>query len=228
MTIVGIIPARGGSKGIYRKNLVKIANLHLIGFTILAAKKSKSLNKVIVSTDDEEIMQISKNYGAETPFIRPKNISGDKTRMIEVLKHALLFLNKSNVKTEAIVLLQPTSPFRNENHIEESVDLFFRTKASSVVSVVEVPHQYNPHSVLQINKDGVLENNSQKNFTRRQDKPKFYARNGPAILIIDPKVVMADDLYGAKSIPYFMSMEDSLDIDTFSDLEEAKRRLEKS
>ena len=227
MTVVGIIPARGGSKGIHRKNLVKIGSTPLIGLTILAAKKARSIDKIIVSSDDEEIMQVARYYGAETPFIRPKNISLDSTKMIEVLKHALLFLNNSKTKTNAIVLLQPTSPLRNEIHIEESLELFFRMKASSIVSVVEVPHQYNPHSILYLNKSGRLERNSKINFTRRQEKPKFYARNGPSILITDPKVIMDDELYGDNSYPYIMSKEDSLDIDTLSDLEEAKRILEK-
>ncbi len=227
MNSIAIIPARGGSKGIYRKNVVKIGNTPLIGFTIMAAKKSKYLNKIIVSTDDKEIMEISKEYGAETPFLRPDSISCDETRMIEVLKHSLIFLKESNPKIDAIVLLQPTSPLRNEKHIDEAIDLFFRSKASSVVSVVEVPHQYNPHSILLLNNKGELVCNSKKNFTRRQDKPKFYARNGPAILVIDPNTIINNDLYGSKSIPYFMNMDDSLDIDTISDLESFKRRIEK-
>ena len=227
MNSIAIIPARGGSKGIYRKNIVKIGNIPLIGFTIMAAKKSKYLNKIIVSTDDQEIMEISKKYGAETPFLRPDNISSDETRMIEVLKHSLNFLKQSSIKIDAIVLLQPTSPLRNEKHIDESIDLFFRSKASSVVSVVEVPHQYNPHSVLFLNSRGELVSNSKKNFTRRQDKPKFYARNGPAILVIDPDTIMNNDLYGSKSVPYFMNIEDSLDIDNISDLESFKRIIEK-
>jgi len=227
MNSIAIIPARGGSKGIYRKNIIKIGNIPLIGFTIMAAKKSKYLNEIIVSTDDKEIMEISKKYGADTPFLRPNNISCDETSMIEVLKHALIFLKQSIPKIDAVVLLQPTSPLRNEKHIDEAIDLFFRSKASSVVSVVEVPHQYNPHSVLYLNNKGELVCNSKKNFTRRQDKPKFYARNGPAILVIDPNTIINNDLYGSKSIPYFMNMDDSLDIDTISDLEIFKRRIEK-
>ena len=226
MSIVGIIPARGGSKGIPRKNLVKINNTPLIGLTILAAKKAKSIDKIIVSSDDEEIMQVSRSYGAETPFIRPKNISCDNTSMIEVLKHALFFLNHSKIKIDTIVLLQPTSPFRKAIHIEESLEIFFSMKASSVVSVVEVPHQYNPHSVLYINKYGGLEKNSNINFTRRQDKPKFYARNGPAILITNPNLIMRNELYGDNSYPYLMKIEDSLDIDTLPDLEQARRIME--
>ena len=227
MNSIAIIPARGGSKGIHRKNIVMIGNIPLIGFTIMAAKKSKYLSKVIVSTDDQEIMEISNKYGAETPFLRPDSISCDKTRMIEVLKHSLIFLKQSNTKIDAIVLLQPTSPLRNEKHIDEAINLFFRSKATSVVSVVEVPHQYNPHSILFLNNKGELVRNSKRDFTRRQDKPKFYARNGPAILVIDPNTLINNDLYGSKSIPYFMNMDDSLDIDTISDLESFKRRIEK-
>ena len=225
MSIVGIIPARGGSKGIHRKNLTKISNVPLIGITIMAANKSKYLDRIIVSTDDSEISKVAESYGAEVPFERPKNISTDTSKMIDVLKHALLFLVKSKEKVNAIVLLQPTSPLRNEIHIDEAIELFIKSKANSVVSVIEVPHQFNPHSILSINEKGELKQNSERFFSRRQDKPKYYARNGPAILIIDSETIMNDDLYGKKSIPYFMSVEESLDIDTLTDLEEANKRF---
>ena len=227
MSIVGIIPARGGSKGIYKKNLAKISNIPLIGITIMAANKSKYLDRVIVSTDDSEIIKVAKSYGAEVPFERPKNISTDKSKMIDVLKHALLFLVQAKEKVDAIVLLQPTSPLRNEIHIDEAIELFIKSKANSVVSVIQVPHQFNPHSILSINEMGELKQNSEKLFARRQDKPVYYARNGPAILIIDSETILKDDLYGNKSIPYFMSEEESLDIDNLADLEEAKRRFGK-
>ncbi len=222
---IAIIPARGGSKGIIRKNLSLICNQPLIGYSIKAAIKSKLIDRVIVSSDDEEIIQVAKSFGAEVPFKRPDEISSDQTAMIDVLKHMVSYLVDNNESIEAIVLLQPTSPLRTEKHIDEAISQFRSSKASSVVSVIEVPHQFNPYSVLSLNQNGELRPIKDKTFTRRQDKPKFYARNGPAILVVSPSLILDNELYGQTSLPYFMTIEDSLDIDKKEDLEEAFRIL---
>ena len=96
-----------------------------------------------------------------------------------------------------------------------------------MVSVTEVPHQYNPYSLLSLNQNGELNPISDKTFNRRQDKPKFFARNGPSILVVSPSLILNNELYGSTSLPYFMSKENSLDIDTKEDLDEARRRMEK-
>lgn len=227
MTVFAVIPARGGSKGIYKKNLALISKKPLIALSIEAAKNSKLIDRVIVSSDDDEIIKVANEYGAETPFKRPKGISGDKSKMIDVLSHVVNFLNNSNESIEAIVLLQPTSPLRTSQHIDESISKFLSSKASSVVSVFEVPHQYNPYSILSLNQYGELNPLADKEFTRRQDKPKFYARNGPAILVVSPAAILNNELYGSICLPYFMSTEESLDIDSLEDLEEARRRIER-
>ena len=227
MSIFALIPARGGSKGIYRKNLSLISNQPLIGYSIKAAIKSKLINRVIVSSDDDEIIQVAKSFGAEIPFKRPDEISSDQTAMIDVLKHFVNYLIKNNESIEAIVLLQPTSPFRTEKHIDEAITKFRSSKASSVVSVIEVPHQYNPYSLLSLNKNGELNPLADKTFKRRQDKPKFYARNGPAILVVSPSTILNNELYGSLSLPYLMNKESSLDIDVREDLEEAQRIITK-
>ena len=227
MSIFAIIPARGGSKGIVRKNLALILNKPLISFSITAAIKSKLVDRVLVSSDDEEIIQVAKSFGAEIPFKRPDEISSDQTAMIDVLKHMVNYLVGKNELIEAIVLLQPTSPLRTEKHIDEAISKFRSSNASSVVSVVEVPHQYNPYSVLSLNQNGELNPILDKTFNRRQDKPKFYARNGPAILVVSPSVILDDELYGSTSLPYFMTKENSLDIDKKEDLVEACRILER-
>lgn len=225
MNIIGIIPARGGSKGIPRKNIVSISNTPLIGFTITAAKKSKLLSKVIVSSDDKEIISISKKFGADVPFIRPQNLSNDNTPMISVIRHSLDFLKQSFKSIEALVLLQPTSPLRNEKHIDEAIQLFLETKASSVVSVTQVPHQYIPDCLLSINNNGFLDPVSSKKYLNRQAKPKYYARNGPAILVVNPEVIIKNELYGDNSIPYIMNIDESIDVDNFSDLEKVRKMI---
>ena len=133
----------------------------------------------LLSSDDDEIIKVANKYGAETPFKRPKEISEDNSKMIDVLRHVVNFLHYSQETIEAIVLLQPTSPLRTGQNIDEAVNKFRFSKASSVVSVTEVPHQYNPYSLLSLNQNGELNSISDKTFSRRQDKPKFYARNGP-------------------------------------------------
>jgi CMP-N-acetylneuraminic acid synthetase len=140
--------------------------------------------------------------------------------MLGVLRHALEWLESEGVAVEALVLLQPTSPLRTSRHVEEAVALFRSTPASSVVSVVEVPHQFNPISVMKLSGQGTLTPflEDQAVVTRRQDKPKAYARNGPAVLVCHPDTLRSGELYGSSCQPYLMSEEDSLDIDTPQDL----------
>lgn len=222
MTTIAIIPARGGSKGIPRKNLMSLAGRPLIAYAIEAALTAQSVDKVIVSTDDKEIAEVSKKLGAEVPFLRPTELSDDNAPMLGVLCHALQWCEQTDA-VDALVLLQPTSPLRTHTHIDEAVALFFKHTPSSVVSVMNVPHQYNPFSVM------TLENNQLRpfmadgsSFVRRQDKPRVYARNGPAVLVCDPKTLKSGKLYGAHCVPYLMDEHASLDIDTPSDIDYAQ------
>lgn len=224
--VVALIPARGGSKGIPRKNLALCGGKPLIAYTIAAALGSSSLSRVIVSTDDNEIALVSRNLGAEVPFMRPPELSQDDTPMIAVLSHLLEWLAEHDSEPDAIVLLQPTSPLRRSHQIDEAVELLFRTQASSVVSVVEVPHQFNPVSVMTLENGRLVPYLDARQFvSRRQDKPRVYARNGPAILVSRPDTIRKQDLYGEYCVPYFMSRRDSLDVDEPFDLELADRLL---
>jgi CMP-N,N'-diacetyllegionaminic acid synthase len=227
MSIVAIIPARGGSKGIPRKNLVQIAGRPLIAYAIEAARSAVSIDRVLISTDDSEIADVSRELGAEVPFQRPLEFADDLAPMLGVLRHALAWLETQGVVVEALVLLQPTSPLRTAHHIEEAVTLFRSAPASSVVSVVEVPHQFSPVSVMKLTDQGTLSPflGDKVIVTRRQDKPKAYARNGPAVLVCHSDTLRSGELYGTNCVPYFMSKEDSLDIDTQHDLILAERVL---
>lgn len=220
MSIFAVIPARGGSKGIPRKNLVRIAGRPLIAYAIEAAQKSASVERVLVSTDDNEIAEVARELGAEVPFLRPLELADDTAPMLGVLRHALLWLESEGVAVEALALLQPTSPLRTSRHVEEAIALFRSARASSVVSVVEVPHHFNPVSVMKLSAQGTLAPffEDQVITTRRQDKPKAYARNGPVVLICHPETLRSGELYGASSRPYLMSEDASLDIDTPQDL----------
>lgn len=227
MSIVAVIPARGGSKGVHRKNLVHVAGQPLIAYSIEAARKAASVNRVLVSTDDVEIADVAYELGAEVPFLRPLSLADDTAPMWGVLYHSLIWLESEGTDVEAIVLLQPTSPLRTNRHIEEAIELFRSTEASSVVSVVEVPHHFNPHSVLKMSDQGTLTPflGGQLTLTRRQEKPILYARNGPAVLVSHPDTLRSEQLYGATCLPYLMSEQDSLDIDTHDDLHKAGRAL---
>ncbi len=227
MSIVAVIPARGGSKGIPRKNLVRIAGRPLIAYAIDAALTAASVDRVLISTDDSEIADVARELGAEVPFLRPPALADDTAPMLGVLRHALAWLESQGVAVEAMVLLQPTSPLRTSRHVEEAIAQFRSAPASSVVSVVEVPHQFNPVSVMKLSAQGTLAPffGGQAVVTRRQDKPKAYARNGPAVLVCHPDTLRSDELYGSSCRPYFMSEEDSLDIDTPQDLILAEQAL---
>ena len=220
MDVLGIIPARGGSKGIPRKSIAPLLGRPLLSYTANAALESRCVNRLILTTDDEEIAAIGRSAGLEVPFKRPTDLSGDDIPVLRVMQHALRMLEANEGYIPAgVVLLQPTSPLRRAEHIEEAVKLFKETGADSVVSVVNVPHQFSPLSVLQLTGvrlkpwvDGPI-------VTRRQDKPMLYARNGPAVLVSKRTVLLeGDSLYGMDCRPFFMTAEDSIDIDTPFDL----------
>jgi len=219
--ILAIIPARGGSKGIPKKNLVNLCGKPLIQYTIDAVKNSRLVSRIILSSEDEEIINYCKQQGIEVPFKRPRKLAQDNTPMIDVIKHAIIFLGKNeNYKPDYIVLLQPTSPLRNSKHIDEALELLISSGADSVVSVMEVPHQFNPYSIMRL-KNGYLNPflfyDERKNL--RHLKPKFYARNGAAIYAFTYNcLIKKNSIYGEKILPYFMRKEESIDIDDAIDL----------
>lgn len=225
MAILSVIPARGGSKAIPRKNIASVNGRALISYTIEASLSSSSIDQTIVSTDDLEIAAISKKWGADVPFMRATELAGDEAPMLAVIEHALMWYESSVGPLEAVILLQPTSPLRTTNHIEEAIDLFQASDASSVVSVTEVPHQFNPVSVMALENGFLVPLLAGINATRRQDKPCVFARNGPSILICHPSTIKSGELYGDRCIPYVMSSNDSLDIDEPSDIGDAELAL---
>jgi CMP-N,N'-diacetyllegionaminic acid synthase len=142
--ILGVIPARGGSRGIPSKNLALLAGRPLLAYTADAVKASTRLTRTIVSTDDERIAECAKSLGLDVPFMRPSSLAADDVPMLPVLQHAIDTLKTDGFAADIVVLLQPTSPLRRGEHIDAAVDWLERTAADSVVSVVEVPHQFNP------------------------------------------------------------------------------------
>lgn len=229
MEILGIIPARGGSKAIPMKNLALLAGKPLLFYTAAVARESQLLTRTIVSTDHEEIADAAKKFGMDMPFVRPAEYAQDDTPALAVVRHALAHLEKEEKYIpDIVVYLQPTSPLRRAEHIDGTIRALLETNADSAVSVVEVPHQFSPGSVM-VMESGVLKAyETGPEVLRRQDKQKVYARNGPAVLAVRRATIREkDSLYGNAIAPYIMSPAYSIDIDTSSDLELAEYMLAK-
>jgi CMP-N-acetylneuraminic acid synthetase len=220
MNILGLIPARGGSKAIPRKNIFPLAGTPLLGYTCQAATASRVLTRVLLNTDDPEIAEVGRKYGVETPFLRPAQLAEDETPILPVIRHTLGWLDANqDFHTDVVVLLQPTSPLRGARHIDAAVDLLIDSGADTVVSVQEVPHQFNPISVMRLDEQGCLQPYLEGDLVlRRQEKPQVYARNGPAVLVIRRQVVESGRLYGDRVLPLIMNPLDSLDVDDEDDL----------
>jgi CMP-N,N'-diacetyllegionaminic acid synthase len=220
MQVLGVVPARGGSKTIPRKNLTAVAGRPLLAWTADAALASVRLARTVLSTDDPEIAEAGRALGLEVPFLRPAVLAGDETPMLAVLQHLVDTLGRDEgYQPDALALLQPTSPLRRARHIDAAIELLERSGADSVVSVVAVPHQFSPVSVLREENGRLVPWGDGPTVTRRQDKPCLYARNGPAVLVTRCSVIAQGSLYGVDSRPLVMSPEESIDIDGPWDLE---------
>jgi N-acylneuraminate cytidylyltransferase/CMP-N,N'-diacetyllegionaminic acid synthase len=222
--IVGLITARGGSRGIPRKNIKLLAGKPLIAWTIEAALASQCLSRVIVSTEDEEIARIAREWGAEVPFVRPAELAQDHTLGIEPVLHAMQWLDEhESYRPDYVMLLQPTSPLRTAQDIQEVIALAARLDADSVVGICQV--KYHPYWTVRMNDDGTLRSfldgpdwdSLQKMFPRRQDLPLAYAENGAIYLVRRQVLLKCKSFYGKKFYGYVMPGERSLDIDTPGD-----------
>lgn len=220
--ILAIIPARGGSKGLPKKNIKKISGVPLIGYTIRAAKKSRYISRVVVSTDEEEIAEVSRRFGAEIPCLRPKELAGDESTTVDCVIHMMNYL-KENKKyvPDYVCLLQCTSPLRSVEDIDGAIEKLFSTDFDGIVSVCEA--EINPYWT------NVFENDKLKYFledgkkiTRRQDLPKIYRYNG-AIYIIKTEAFIQEKSFETENITgYVMPNEKSIDIDTITDFKIAE------
>ena len=206
MDVLGLIPARGGSKGILRKNLASVGGRPLLAWTVDAARAATELTRVVVSTDDDEIAA-----AADVEVLRrPAELAGDDTPMIDVVRHAV-----AELSPDVVVLLQPTSPLRRAEHVDAAVRLLLESGADAVVSVVAVPHRYHPDALMDVVDGRVVARGSAR---ARQEKELVYARNGPAVLALRSHR-LGDDLYAGDCRPYLMDERDSLDVDEPFDLE---------
>lgn len=230
--ILGIITARGGSKGIPGKNIKLLAGKPLIAYTIEAAKKSELLDRIILTTDDEKISKIAWGYGCEVPFMRPAELAQDDTPTLPVLVHALRWLEMNEgYKPDAIMILQPTSPLRQHFHIQEAVDLFLKSGADSVVGVTETPHHFNPHRAMVVDENGRLKlfngNPVRKRIVPRQALPNSYWNNA-SIYLCKTNFIFDEsepNLFGDRVLPYFMDAKYAIDVDEPKDWDRAEEAL---
>jgi CMP-N-acetylneuraminic acid synthetase len=197
MKILGIIPARGGSKGIPGKNIKLLGGKPLLEYTVEAAKASKLLSRVILSSDDKEIIAVTEQLNLEVPFIRPLDLAQDNTPSIEVVKQALKFFEENGEKFDAVCLLQVTTPFRKHELIDQAIGKFIKGNFDSLISVREVPAEYNPHWVFE-EKEGSLRISTGENeiISRRQELPKAYHRDGAIYITRTSVILQNNSLYG--------------------------------
>lgn len=221
LKILAVIPARGGSKGIQKKNLARLINIPLVGYSIKAAISSKMFEDIVVSTDDSEIMKVSAEMGAQTPFIRPGYLASDSALTAPVVEHALLEMeSQKKFKYDAIMLLQPTSPLRTDQHIRSAIEIFMNNECDSVVSVTSVGGNH-PLRMKKILPDGRLENYIDQGFWNlrpRQELPPIFIRNGAIYLIKRESFLREKSLIANNCFAYEMLANDSVNIDTELDL----------
>lgn len=215
--VTALIPARGGSKRLPRKNVKLLGDKPLIAWSIEAALASKYIDRVIVSTDDDEIKQVSEQYGAEVPFLRPEHLSNDHASSFDVIKHSIRFV-RLDQENELIVLLQPTSPLRLISEIDAALEFFLTKNAKGVVSISETEHS--PMWSNTLPENGCMSDfiRPEVQGKRSQDLPKFYQLNGSIyiyeILTLLEKghIFFNENVYGFET-----SLETSVDIDTALD-----------
>ena len=225
MRVLGIIPARGGSKGVPGKNKKMLGTKPLIAHTIEAAKKSTLLTDIVISTDDSEIQAIGQEYGVEVPFLRPAHLASDTAKSIDVVRHALDFLKDKERVYDAVCLLQPTVPFREAQSIDEAISTYVQQELDSLISVLPVPHEYNPHWVF-VPKDDTLaiSTGDEEIIGRRQELPQAYHRDG-SIYITATSLIEQHTFFG-KRLGYVVSkLENHVNIDTLDDWQKAENIL---
>ena len=236
MEILAIIPARGGSKSIPRKNIKNLGTKPMIAWSIEAALKS-NIDRVIVTTDDKEIAEVAKKYGAKTPFIRPSELAQDTTPTEPVLKHTLEWLKENeNYTPDAVVLLQPTSPLRQAEHINEAIKIFKQKNPDCLISVHEAIANNNPHWILKRDENNKIILATGEPLSeiknRRQDLPAHYIRND-IIYVFKPQNLFMEKpgLYGkGDKVELYVINDPSnyeADINTLDEWDDANKKLRK-
>jgi CMP-N,N'-diacetyllegionaminic acid synthase len=220
--VLALIPARAGSKGLPRKNVLDVAGLPLIGWTILAAKASRFVDRVVVSTDGTEIAQIARDLGADVPFMRPAELATDDASSEDAILHCMDEMDREGSRYDLLVLMQPTSPLRTAEDVDGALELLARKRADAAVSVCKTEHS--PLWSNTLPADGDL-----RSFLRpevvsvpRQSLPDYYRVNGAVYVARWDRLRRGESFFGPGSYAYIMPPERSLDIDSLFDLQVAE------
>jgi CMP-N-acetylneuraminic acid synthetase len=233
MKVLGVITARGGSKGIPGKNLKLLAGKPLIAYTIDAAQLSGAFDRLILSTDDAAIADEARARGCDVPFTRPAELARDDTKHLAVMQHAVAWMRDHDAyNPDVVMILQPTSPLRTADDIRASIEVIEATGADSVVSVSEVPAHYNPMRTLRVDDRGfatlfVTGKPVRTRINRRQDMPAAWTMDG-AIYLFRTAVVLDSEpsLYGDRTAVYVMPDGRGISIDDPNDWSHAERAIE--
>jgi N-acylneuraminate cytidylyltransferase len=225
LRILGLVPARGGSKGVPGKNLAPLAGMSLVRRAALCARESGVCDRLVLSSEDPALMAEGRAAGLEVPFQRPAELAGDTVAMIDVVLHALDAFERSGYAPDAVMLLQPTSPLRRPEHLRRAVALLPGNDA--VCSVVPLPREHCPHYVMRIDDSGHLDFflPEAAQYTRRQDVPQAYRRDGTVYLTRTEVLRGQRTFYGPKCAALVLDPAESLTVDSPGDWAEAERRL---
>lgn len=223
--MLAIIPARGGSKGLPGKNIKLLCDKPLIAYTVEAALQSDQIDRVIVSTDNQEIANIAIEYGAEVPFLRPDYLATDHAKAIDNYLYTVEKIKEQeNQEIQDFIVLQPTSPLRDKDNINDAIDLFYKKKALSIIAVKESEHP--PEWYKKINNHGILiDYIKNDNSLNRQDYNKTYIPNGAIYIFKYDILKKRRNYYTEKTFPYIMTEKESIDIDTIYDFMMAENIL---
>lgn len=227
--ILCIIPARGGSKGIKDKNIIDVNGKPLISYSIELANKLKDkslVSRVIVSTDSEKIANIAKTCGAEIPFLRPLEISTDKSKSIDFILHALDFFEAKLINFDAVLLLQPTSPIRTVNEVEKAISIYNSNKSESLISCYKEEYindlvMYKCETEYKLKPLNINHNKG----VRRQDHGSIFVRNGSIYLTKADYLKETHQIISDSPLLFEMKKNDSINIDTIEDLELVRKIL---
>ena len=223
MKILGLIPARGGSKGVPRKNVKLLAGKPLIAYTIEQAQKTKSIDRLVLSTEDMEIADVATKYGLEVPFMRPDCLAQDSSDTFGVVRHAVRHFEERGEIYDAVCLLQPTSPYRPTGVIDDAIREFLIQRPDSLVSVRRVPDEFNPHWVFELDEKNRLRicTGEKKIISRRQNLPPAYHRDGAIYITSMNTIKNGEDLLGNDILAFPIESPLLFNIDTIADWETA-------
>lgn len=230
MRVLGVVTARGGSKGVPGKNVRPLGGKPLLAWTAEAALAARRLSRVVLTTDDERIADAGRACGLEVPFLRPAELARDDTPTLPVLRHAVAELEKAGDRFDAVCLLQPTSPFRRAGDIDGCIELLESAGLDAVVSVLPVPPEHNPHWVYFRDGEGLLRlaTGEAEPIPRRQELPPAFHRDGAVYVTRRDVLMEGKSLYGRRLGGYLIEAQAALrsvNLDTLDDWERAEGLL---